>query len=250
MLRKLNFTERIRLPRRAVEITLRREGNELAFDAVLAIDDRRLPLDARVFVQAHYRQSFMRFDFGTVGVVTPPEDRRLTAIDSDNVASFVVKVVGAGGRILAQSRSLTLSERRDGAAGRESLLPVDFRDLDEEVWRVWIDETSGPVLCLNSSIDGIDRLARDDASFFGLVYPAAVREVLTHALLAGEPPEDEPDDWRALWIRWAEELSGTPLPSDDDPLARRDWVDDVSAAFARRHRVVSRLTSSSGEPAP
>ena len=65
MLRKLNFTERTKVPRAAVNITLRREPDGvLAFDALLNLGSLSFPAASRVYIEAHYRTSYMRFDCG------------------------------------------------------------------------------------------------------------------------------------------------------------------------------------------
>src|SRR5947209_9443994 len=94
MLRKLNFTERARMPRSNVRVTLRRGADGvLVFDPRLSFDGVAVPPDTRVFVEAYYRTSFMRFDCGTAGHFAPPEDRRLTDIDSTSLVRFRVKLV-------------------------------------------------------------------------------------------------------------------------------------------------------------
>jgi hypothetical protein len=250
MLRKLNFTERARIPRAAVRIALRRDaGGTLTFDPTLDLSAIAVPGDARVYIEAHYRTSYMRFDCGTVTEVTPPEERRLTEIESSSVVRFRVKVVDAGGhRILAAADDITVSAESEEGGSRISLLPVTFLDLGELPWRVEM-ESSGPVLELNNRIDGIERLARNDAQFFALVYPAAVREILTRILIVdGYEAFDESDEWWGLWMRWARDMIDAPPPSerDDHPL----WIDDVIAAFCGRHSVIQKMHPAEPEDQP
>lgn len=243
MLRKLNFTERARIPRAAVQIALRRERDGvLAFDPALDLSALDAPGGARVYIEASYRTSYMRFDCGTVAAPAIPDDRRLDDIDSDSIVRFRVKVVDTATsdrRIVAALDDITLSADSADGAARVSLLPVNFRDLGDVPWRVEL-EPSGPVLELNNRIDDVERLARGDEAFFSLVYPAAVREILTQILLVDAfDPAEESDEWWSLWIRWAQEMTDAPLPSDPDD--RRAWLDDVVSAFCARHRVVDRM---------
>src|SRR6266849_4306472 len=112
MLRKLNFTERARIPGPAVHFELRRETDGiLAFDARLELAGVA-PNDARVYIEAQYRTSYMRFDCGSIGALTMPAERRLTNIDSDRIVRFRVKVIdqSAGARhIVAASNDITVS---------------------------------------------------------------------------------------------------------------------------------------------
>ena len=83
MLRKLNFTERAKIPRSHVRVSLRRgDDGILVFDPQLSFDGVGVVATARVFIEAYYRTSFMRFDCGSVEafakgarvVFTPKED--------------------------------------------------------------------------------------------------------------------------------------------------------------------------------
>ena len=247
MLRKLNFTDRAKINRAAVQIALRRgEDGILAFDPRVTLDALRAPASARVYIEAYYRSSYMRFDCGTVARFSPPADRRLTDIDSDNVVRFRLKVVdnSAGEhRIVAVAEDITVAEKED--ATRRSLLPVNFCDLGDQVWRVSF-EANGPVLDLNRSIRNIEVLAKSDARFFALVNPAAVREILTKILLVDryESAEDG-EEWWSLWLRWGSELTDDAVPEDEDE--RQAWIEEVVAAFCGRHAVASRFDAPEGE---
>ncbi len=243
MLRKLNFTERTRIPRSAVQITLRRESDGvLAFDPVLDLSSVAAPAASRVYVEALYRTSYMRFDFGTLGNLTPPEDRRLSEIDSGSVVRFRVKVVDNAAsthRIVASADDITVSASSTDGGTRVPLLEVNFRDLGDLPWRVEL-EANGPVLELNNRVEGIERLARHDAAFFALVYPAAVREILTSILVIEQyDVTEETNEWWSLWIRWARALTDAPVPAEIED--RRIWIDEVTAAFCGRHDVLEQL---------
>jgi len=249
MLRKLNFTERAKIPRAAIHIALRRESDGmLAFDPRVDLSSIDAPRDARVYIEAHYRTSYMRFDCGTVAGFVAPDDRRLTEIESNGVVRFRIKVVDNASnerRIVAAADDITVSVESDSAA-RVSLLPVHFADLGDVPWRIDADGTGLPVLELNNRIDGIERLARNDAGFFALVYPAAVRAILTGIVLTdGYDAAEESEEWWSLWMRWAGELIDAPLPDDADD--RRAWIEDVVAAFCGRHRVLEKMHRTEGE---
>jgi hypothetical protein len=249
MLRKLNFTERTRIPGAASSFELHREHDGiLAFDAKLDLSAIAAPSGARVYIEAQYRTSYMRFDYGSIGALVIPENRRLTDIDSDRLVRFRVKIVDLSRgerRIVAASPDILVSCDRAGSGARVSLLPVNFDDLGDQVWRIHF-EADQPVLELNNRIDSIETLARNDPQFFALVYPAAIREVLTHYLLIERwNAEDEPDgdaggsEWPELWMRWGRELTGESAPSDSDD--REAWIGDVVAAFCGLHRTVEKM---------
>ncbi|HEY3055271.1 MAG TPA: hypothetical protein VGK31_05000 [Thermoanaerobaculia bacterium] len=242
MLRKLNFTERLKLPRNQVRVTLRREPDGvLAFDPALSFEGIAAPSHARVYIEAYHRTSFMRFDCGSVGALSIPSDRRLIDIDGSSVR-FRIKVVDAH-RILAVAEDIRVTERAPDVSGRVPLLPVQFTDaLGEQAWRV-VFEPDTPVLELNNRTAGIETMARDDALFFALVYPAAVRAILTQILLIdGHDTFDDSTEWWALWILWASRQTATPPPSDADDAPA--WIEDVVSSFSSHYRLVDRINAS------
>jgi hypothetical protein len=245
MLRKLNFTERAKIPRTNVRVTLRRDGDGvLVFDPQVSFDAVSVVPSARVFVEAYYRTSFMRFDCGSVEAFVPPEDRRLTEIDGTSVVRFRVKVVDNAGndhRIVAVADDIMVSEDRPDVAGRVPLLPVNFSDaLGQQPWRLAF-ETNGPVLELNNRIENVKDAAKNDAGFLALVYPAAVRQILVQILLVEEQDaHQDGDDWWNLWLRWAAQYSNAALPAHEEAEL---WIDEVVARFCEDHRMIDRWRS-------
>jgi hypothetical protein len=246
MLRKLNFTERAKVPRSQVRVTLRRgDDGVLVFDPQLTFDGVAVVPTARVFIEAYYRTSFMRFDCGSVEAFTPPDDRRLTDIEGTGVVHFRVKVVDNTAndhRIVAVADDIVVSVEKPESSGRLPLLPVNFSDaLGQQAWRIAF-EANGPVLELNNRIDNIKDVARNDAAFFALVYPAAVRQILTQILLVDQQDaHEEGDEWWNFWLRWATHFSG-PLPRDAEEAPF--WIDDVVSAFSREQNLIDRWSRS------
>lgn len=243
MLRKLNFTERVKIPRTSVRVTLRRdETGTLVFDPQLSLENLDVVPSARVFIEAYYRTSFMRFDCGSVDAFAPPDDRRLTELDRTSLVRFRVKIVDNaddGHRIIAVADDLLVSEELPQSAGRVPLLPVNFSDiLGQQAWRIAF-EASGPILELNNRIVSVKEVAKHDAVFFALVYPAAIRFVLTQILLVDvHDAHEEGDEWWNLWLRWAARFSSNTLPGDPEEAAF--WIDDVVAGFCNEQAAIDR----------
>ena len=97
MLRRFNYTGRVRLLREDVKFKLKNESNGAwSFEATLALDEYELPNDALVAVEAYRQTSWMRFDFGTIGAILQPSDRQLTEFDSPEDILFRVRVTSPG----------------------------------------------------------------------------------------------------------------------------------------------------------
>jgi len=240
MIRRLNYTGRRKFPRENIHITLFRNNGVDEFDAVIKTAGLDLPDTARVFVEAHHKSDWMRFDFGTVAVPAIPSDRRLTIFYEGARILFRVKVVSAGedsGKILAEVDRLTpLSPDNDRE--REPLLPVRLvGNLEHQIWRVtW---NGGPVLELNKNEPECKHLLTSDSRFKWLVLPEVLRTILTR-ILAEEMDEEEPGEGGPgqRWLDFAASIHPEPPPSAEarDAEIIEKWVDEIVAAFCRRHR--------------
>jgi len=229
-----------------VRVTLRRDADGvLLFDPQLSFEGVAVIPGARVFIEAYYRTSFMRFDCGSVAAYAPPDNRRLTDIDGTSIVRFRVKLVD-GHRIVAVADDIVASAEKPDAAGRMPLLPVSFSDsLEQQAWRIEF-ETTGPVLELNNRIPDVKDAAKNDAAFFALVYPAAVREILTRILIVDQQPaHEEGTEWWNLWLRWAQRFSTEPLPNDDEEA--RFWIENVVTGFCAQQTAIDRWRAARSE---
>lgn len=240
MIRRLNYTGRRKIPRENIHITLFRNNGVDEFDAVICTAGLDLPDTARVFVEAHHKSDWVRFDFGTVAVPAIPADRKLAKFYDGARILFRVKVVSAGedsGKILAEVDRLTPLSPDDNR-DREPLLPVRLvGSLGDQVWRVvW---NGGPVLELNKNEPECKHLLTADSRFKWLVLPEVLRSILTR-VLNEEMDEDEPGEGGPgqRWLDFAASIHPEPPPPSEarDAEIIEHWVDDVVAAFCRRHR--------------
>ena len=242
MIRRLNYTGRRRIPRENIRIAIYRSGDTEEFDAHVC-DGLDLPESACLWVEAYHKSDWMRFDFGTVGQVVSPRDRRLTDFYRGARVLFRVKAVsadGENGKILAEAdRIVPLSP--DSDRDRDPLLPVRVVDgLGSQIWRLAWD--SGPVLELNRQEPEVKRLLTSDSRFKWLILPQVLRSVLIHVL--AEEMDDEEDTGGSgegqRWLDFAHSLHPVepPKPDDRDTELIENWVDDVVAAFCRRNKVM------------
>lgn len=246
--RRINHTGRRKINRSEVRIRLEeRPGAVPRFTAQMELGRLELPQNAQVYVEAYYRNSTQRFDFGTVGNLAHPADTSLSEVDLDGSPLFRVKVVDTvnGKAVLLASAERLAALDDDEEKARDALLVVKTRDLGQLTWKTEIRPDNKPVLVLNNRIsDALGRI-KSDPLFQGLVLPAALREVLT--AIAWDEGSDEGDDggsWKRQWLEFGQKISGTPCPGDDtDPAEIRDWIEDVAMAFAMQHELSTRITA-------
>ncbi len=250
MKRTFNFTNRLRIEKSRIDITiLEAVGSEAPiFTAQMDFEGLDLPSDARVVISS-YRLSFaMRFDWGTVGNPTPPENRRLTETPVNPRFRVMVLSPDGSGRIYAMCDRITPSR---GEAGAKSLLWLDEVDhLGQEVWRLDMADAN-PILQVNQAIGNISTDARHSGMFRALVIPDVLRSILRQALIEeNADPDGEASEWED-WMEFLQQFDVGPLPqsgSNDgrDPEETNEWIDRWVDAFvtdrlpARDHYLAAR----------
>lgn len=244
MQRKFNYTGRKKIARYRIPVSCKtHESGHYTFDISVNLERMKLPEDAKIFVEAYYRTSYMRFDWGTVGAIKPPENNLIDGIEEGIIPFFRVKVV-EDGIIRAAADRISPSLPEDEEKEKTSLLPVEYRDLGNTVWKLELDEE--PVLLLNNTIDGIREAARSDPMFLSLVYPEIVRRILYEAVIKRGFTDDE-DDWENRWVNFAEGLGVSEPPEGIDEAATNDkeqWIDDAVSAFSREIKAKDKFTKS------
>lgn len=243
MIRRLNYTGRRKIPRGRITVRLTDAGDEhYAFRAEFDLADMGFPDDAQVFIEAYNSISWMRFDFGTVGARHDPDDLRLVEVTRHPLPKFRLKVVDRSedaGRLLGVADKLVPLRPEEDETHRQSLLPVEFCDLGDEVWR--LDVSDWPVLALNHRIEGIGEAARAGDDFLGLVYPEVVRNILHEIVIEQEQfdPDFDDSDWTCLWLRYVCQFAGVEPPRDGYSEAARaerlEWIADAVQAFSRAY---------------
>ncbi len=234
-IRRINFTGRQRLRAEDVEIKLYDDMIPPKCEiANLNFEGYEFPSDALVYVESYRQTSYMRFSCGTVGNLKIPDNLTLDEFDSPDAIKFRVKVTSAShptkGQLLAELSGI--SDRRI-----ESLLTVvPDSNLDHEVFRV--DFTDEPILLINAKLDRWKEVATEPV-FTSLVYPAALRTILTRVLCIEEHTDTEdPDDWHSRWLRFAKNnLGASDPPIETDIEVRDEWIDNTVAAFCKNNQV-------------
>lgn len=258
MIRHFNYTGRRRIQREDARVSVRCNGDGVAiFSVELSLERYDLPHDARVFVEAYRPTSFMRFPWGTVGLLVPAHDRALTEFGNADGALFRVKVVepsdesgGRPARLLALADKLRPVRLEESAQQSQSLLEVMSAELDE-IWKVDFGDGGEPILLVNQRIEAEHQgLVRSDP-FASLVLPQVFRTILRQILVAERfDAIEDGAAWQALWLQYSRSLPGVgdvPRPADapDGRLENldemEDWIEAAVGAFARKFHVERRF---------
>jgi len=244
MKRTINPTGRKKIERENISINfIRQNGKVVAFSVSrLVINDLELPSDAKIYIEAYYRTELKRFDFGTVANMVRPSSLSLSDLAYPENLKFRILVVDPQTKkVLAHAIGITPEE----PAERRSILPVEFKDLGNEIWRIEYEGEGGPpILCINNNIPNIENIAKLDYQFFIYVYPVVIREILTYMIFVDEIDSiTEPlVDWHKNWLKFFENLGVKPPetlnrtdPNFDKETAL-DWINTCVSEFCRIYR--------------
>ena len=235
--RRINFTGRQKISRADVLITVYGEsGGPISF-TISKLDLKRynLPENARVFVEAYRRMSYMRFECGSVGENSISDEFRLTIFNSPEGIKFRIKVTDVEmqqGQLLAELSGLV-------DLRRESLLPVEPSNmLGQEIYQLEFNDDELTLLVNEGCGDWQNTVT--EPVFVSLVYPNLVRMILGKlAQLESTSGLDEEGSWMAQWHSLGSQLAGEPMPLEDGEEYRMLWVDQAVEEFCKQHEVFS-----------
>lgn len=253
MIRRFNYTNRRKLDRSRISIAVNEA--QWTFRLELAVTDIGLPPSAPVFLDAYTSSQIesVRFALGTLDALSQNEFS-LEGV-SPGAPRFDVYIVDPSddvGRILAVARGVPpQSGGGQEETSQESLLPVNPCDLGDEIWRVSFAH-SRPWLEVNNKIPQVKQILQGDNAFFALVYPAVIRQVLTHILIETGTERDADDEgsWQQIWLRWGirwHPQKAEPPQGDDEAEGDADaraWIDDVVAGFCSVKSIREQLIAS------
>lgn len=244
MQRTFNYTGRQRIEKKHALFSFPENSKsapefEVEFASELLED---FPPDASLYVEAHFRETRQRFDFGTVGNVSAPEDRCLDKIDLSGPTLFRVLIVDHTGRqgLILGSGDHFRADAGDDENNRTWLLSVSARPIGQLPWKVEFQTGGMPELTINKSIPGAIERLRSDLVFQSLVLPAALREILIHYLVIDHDDSSEIwEQWNSFASRYAE-----AVPTGGDASDQLEWVDEVVAGFCAQFGFSDMLVNS------
>jgi hypothetical protein len=244
MLRRFNYTNRIKLRRSDVDVCVQMTPRGLEFDAKISFQDYDLPQDAVVFIEAYRQTNWMRFYFGRVGAIVPPQDRLLSQFDVPEGIQFRVKVTVQDGlhRLLAEADGIPLRQPGDEKSNRKPLLPVKPADLPNEIYRLDFQADS-PILLISKQAGNYSDISQAP-EFVSLTFPMILRQILTKVLVVDDFDDPtESNDWRGQWLRFAVALPAVSDPpnSEDAIETKIEWIDAAATAFAKHIKAQDRF---------
>ena len=253
MKRRINSTGRkkILLSNIKIEMLDATPGDPLEAKVDLDLGTYEFPPDARVVVEAYHRSSSQRFELGTIGDPKVPSVLVLDQVDHSGTVLFRVKVVDQSNhRGLLLGSAERVHPRSEGdETGRQSLFPVHYRDLVDEIWRVEFLPDARPTLILNNRWPEMQHRLRTDPVIRAFLLPAAFRLVMEKLALDPDEEDENETDWRRDWKEFCKTELGIrdALPGlGAEQEEKEDWVDRVVSRFCEKHKFLKLLQDQGG----
>jgi hypothetical protein len=244
MKRRFNYTGREKLTRDVVKISTNKlDGKTKSISVSFDLNEIKYPSDTKIYLDAYHKTDRKRFDFGKISQRVYPDDLTIDELSyTDNLMFRLLLIDESGehGKIIAHADRI----RADEAADKKPILPVRFDDLGQQIWKLeFTGDEGGPILCVNSNIPAVEYIVKSDSVFFMFVFPAAIREILTHMIFIDkvENQEDPLVAWHYDWLMY----SMTILPNESIPKLEPDeredeniidWIDKVVEEFCNSRR--------------
>lgn len=232
MLRTLNYTGRSEIKKKDALFSFS-DGNSSnpEFNVAFNFNLDDYPENASIYVEAYHKETRQRFEFGTIGNLRPPSNRRLDQLDLTGPTLFRVLIVDETGRhgLLLASGDQFRADEGDEEERKSSLLAIRSYPLGQLPWKVELTSGSAPELLLNSQIPGAVEKMKSDSVFQGLILPAVLREILTFYLWNDEERED--NEHCEKWMSFAS-MFAADRPDSADPIELLEWVDEVVREFS------------------
>jgi hypothetical protein len=250
MIRRFNYTGRVKIPRNRIDISLAKDDKGKYFTAKINLEGLNFPSGAMIIVEPNYKGVYQRFYFGTVDNFKQPENTRLSELPETELAYFDISVVDEKdklGLILGKAKGIAISA--DGLpSDKIPLLYVNPADLKDQLWKLTFDSNDDgrPVLEINKNIPDMYEMARNDPKFISLVYPTALRSILQRIIEQGDL-DSEQDSWVSQWLKFINiGLSIKTFPEMDNDVItpeQESWIDECVNEYCRRFKLFEKFTT-------
>lgn len=251
MSHRFNFTERTKISKEDVNITIEHRDNRLICNVTLKLESNKFNYDASVVVEAERgRVLRVRHDWGCAGDAFTADGASsefdITSMGDAEDVRFRVMVVDPNScRLLATAENLEAYDRENGEHPQRSLLPIKMRDLQGGVWELEnMDDM--PTLVLDSNLGTKQELK--SSPVLSALLPGVVRAILVYQAYANQDTisDDElatdcggPTTWLALGKKWV----GEPNPNNGNYQEIDDWAQKGATGFCREKKLRDRLVN-------
>ncbi len=244
MIRKLNYTNRIKILQQDIRIRVDEKDDLFLLDADLSSLSNREKYDlipsGAVYVEAYRQSTWMRFDYGRIEKIQAPKNRALEVFDSLEGIKFRIKVTSSEGdhRLLAEADRIRLENEDESTEDGYSLLNVVPKSgMGDEVYRVDFSNPDGsPDLWINKDHNNYRTIVKS-AEFLTIALPSILKEILIRIIVIEEWTDDEDNtDPKCQWIQFAKTFSSDPeipnIKSEKEECF--NWIDSAVAGFAKK----------------
>ncbi len=249
MIRRVNFTGRIKIRQNSVSLNVTNPGtSDVAFSCSVDLSEYKFPDDAEVFIDV-YKGSYIRKRF-SLGKIKSPEhiiNQKIPELSDFPVFTSKLNVVDTrkGFKVILGLSSSLSSLDGGSDISRVSLLPVKYIKGMSQVWKLDY-ETGRAVLLLNSEIPEISDLIKNDSFFRHTVLPAVFREIMFRLFIFERVFEDEDDNdsYRGKWLHF---LRNSLEKTEDLDFLTNDFEDSDEPDFTQQLDAIERIVEKFSE---
>lgn len=252
--RNFNYTENVQLKSDNCKLVVYEKSGS-KFEVSLTLDDEKVSLwpdDALVYVDVYGTGlQTKRVNMGPLKDQDGEKRQLVSGYDLIDVL-FRVRIIEPGPerRLLGwRDRISTVQYDRSGNKVK-GILPVKPVDLGDIIWKLnWDKGIMDPVLHINKNINtgqDITSIAGRDSDFLALVFPEALRQILTRILMDESLDHDDDEN---NWLVFAGKQTVLSRPNEEEFEDRADfftkvdeWVEDVVQQFSADIGVFDRYT--------
>jgi len=254
-MRKYNFTGRKRINKEDFMLSIHsvKDSNNTYFEFEIneSFTGQFNP-KSNLVLEAYYRSSFMRFDYGNIDKIKPAKDTYLTAFTDPEFIQFRVKIISDFGMIEALADQVKPDSDKEKSYS-QGILAVANRDLEGLIWKMEFDEdddNNNPVLQIDTEIDK-SRL-NHNIQLKTTILPRAFHAILSEILFFSKgdfdfTTDDKDSNWRSRWWLFCEQLDrnlNSDEVSDMTDEEKKEWIDITVACFSRHMGFKEKLLES------
>lgn len=233
-----NATDAALIKQADIEIfsTENKNGKLVKFDVHVKEYPGTLDKLDEAFIQIVSDQNEIIVPLGEISGSSRANDIDVSNFERPKARVFVRNKVAA--KILAKTKWFSLRKAASSEGSAHGILPIDFSDLGEELWRLKFEQDDGPVVFVNSSEElGVKELVSQDTKVLAFIFPEILRQIL-HKL---HYSQDSEEDWIEAWKNWLQSQAAELPDEDADEDEVEDWANQVVAAFANRQKFLTKL---------